>query len=333
MTAGAPAGSRKLGILFIVVSAFFFALMNLFVKLSGELPTMQKAFFRNLVAAGVALVLLLRRPSQFKTIKGNLYPLIMRSVAGTLGIILNFSAIDNMDIADASILNKLSPFFSIIFSFALLREKPGRFEWLAVAVAFGGAMLVVKPSFSSDVLPAIGGVFGGMSAGLAYTFVRKAGAGGASRNLIVFFFSVFSCIVILPFMVVGFVPMKWYQTLYLLAAGAAAAGGQVFITRAYTYAPAKEISVFDYTIVIFTAAFGAAFLREFPDALSYAGYAVVILGAGINWLYHMVKERSTKAAEAVSGGADKTPARNGSASDGRVKDKDPPGGADGGGDG
>ena len=172
-----------------------------------------------------------------------------------------------------------------------------------------------------------------MSAGLAYTFVRKAGAGGASRNLIVFFFSVFSCIVILPFMVVGFVPMKWYQTLYLLAAGAAAAGGQVFITQAYTYAPAKEISVFDYTIVIFTAAFGAAFLREFPDALSYAGYAVVILGAGISWLYHMVKERSTKAAEAVSGGADKTPARNGSASDGRVKDKDPPGGADGGGDG
>ena len=115
------AKKRCLGILFIVASAFFFALMNLFVKLAGDLPTMQKAFFRNLVAAGVAFALLIVRPSQVRTIKGNLYPLFMRSAAGTLGIILNFTAIDSMDIADASILNTLSPFFSIIFSFFLLR--------------------------------------------------------------------------------------------------------------------------------------------------------------------------------------------------------------------
>ena len=270
------AKKRYLGILFIVASAFFFALMNLFVKLAGDLPTMQKAFFRNLVAAGVAFALLIVRPSQFKTIKGNLYPLFMRSAAGTLGIILNFTAIDSMDIADASILNKLSPFFSIIFSFFLLREKPAKFEWLAVLVAFAGAVFVVRPSMSAEVLPAVGGVLGGMSAGLAYTFVRKAGEGGASRNLIVFFFSVFSCLVILPFMIVQYKHMTWAQTGYLLAAGAAAAGGQIFITRAYTYAPAKEISVFDYSIVIFAAVLGGIFLGERPVALSFAGYAIVI---------------------------------------------------------
>ena len=290
---------RYLGIIFIIVSAFFFALMNLFVKLAGDLPTMQKAFFRNLVAAGVAFVLLMRKPSQFKTIKGNVYPLVMRSLAGTMGIILNFSAIDSMDIADASILNKLSPFFSIVFSVFLLKERPAKFEWIAVAVAFVGAVFVVKPSFSPEVIPAIGGVFGGMSAGLAYTFVRKAGEGGASRNLIVFFFSMFSCIVILPFMLAGYKHMTWQQTLYLLAAGASAAGGQLFITRAYTYAPAKEISVFDYTIVLFTAAMGAMFLGEFPDALSYIGYAIVIGGAAINWAYHMIKERRAAKAAAI----------------------------------
>ena len=285
------AKKRYLGILFIVASAFFFALMNLFVKLAGDLPMMQKAFFRNLVAAGVAFALLIVRPSQFRTIKGNLYPLFMRSAAGTLGIILNFTAIDSMDIADASILNKLSPFFSIIFSFFLLREKPAKFEWLAVLVAFAGAVFVVRPSMSAEVLPAVGGVLGGMSAGLAYTFVRKAGEGGASRNLIVFFFSVFSCLVILPFMIVQYKHMTWAQTGYLLAAGAAAAGGQIFITRAYTYAPAKEISVFDYSIVIFAAVLGGIFLGERPVALSFAGYAIVIAGAAINWIYHMVNEK------------------------------------------
>ena len=268
--------------------------MNFFVKLSGDLPTMQKAFFRNLVAAAVAFVLLIRRPSQFGTIKGNVYPLVMRSLAGTLGIILNFSAIDGMDIADASILNKLSPFFAIVFSVFLLREKPSKIEWLAVAVAFVGAIFVVRPSLSAEVIPAIGGVMGGMSAGLAYTFVRKAGANGASRNLIVFFFSASSCLMILPFMIAGFVRMTWQQTLILLAAGASAAGGQIFITRAYTYAPAKEISVFDYTIVIFAAVLGALFLEEWPDALSYVGYAVIVCGAVINRVYYSVAERKKR---------------------------------------
>lgn len=297
---------RYYGILFIIISAFFFALMNMFVKLAGELPTMQKAFFRNLVAAGVAFVFLLRRPSQFRTIKGNLYPLIMRSVAGTVGIMLNFAAIDSMDIADASILNKLSPFFSMIFSIFLLREKPNRYEWLAVAVAFIGALFVVKPTFSPEIIPAVGGVMGGMSAGLAYTFVRKAGAGGASRNLIVFFFSAFSCLMLLPFLIAEFVPMTLEQTLFLLGAGASAAGGQIFITRAYTYAPAKEISVFDYTIVIFAAILGAVFLSEFPDVLSYVGYVIVIGGAAINWIHHMVVSRRLKTVECKEAKADKT---------------------------
>ena len=104
-------------------------------------------------------------------------------------------------------------------------------------------------------------------------------------------FSVFSCLVILPFMIVQYKHMTWAQTGYLLAAGAAAAGGQIFITRAYTYAPAKEISVFDYSIVIFAAVLGGIFLGERPVALSFAGYAIVIAGAAITWLYHMGNEK------------------------------------------
>ena len=287
--------NRYKGIIFITVSAFFFALMNLFVKLSGNLPTMQKAFFRNFVAAIIALVMLLARPAQFRTIKGNVFSLVMRSVAGTLGVILNFYAIDSINIADASILNKLSPFFAILFSWVILCEKPSKFEFLAVLIAFVGAGFVVRPTFSVEVLPAFGGVLGGMMAGLAYTYVRRAGSNGAARNLIVFFFSAFSCIVILPFMIIGYKHMEWWQILYLLGAGGSAAGGQMFITRAYTYAPAKEISVFDYSIVIFTTVLGMIFLSEFPDALSYVGYVIIIGGAAVNWVYQKYKEKHGKA--------------------------------------
>ena len=39
------------GMMCIILAAFFFAAMNVFVKLAGDLPSIQKSFFRNLVAA------------------------------------------------------------------------------------------------------------------------------------------------------------------------------------------------------------------------------------------------------------------------------------------
>ena len=50
--------SRNKGILCILSSAFFFALMSVFVRLSGDVPSMQKVFFRNLVAIVIAVVML-----------------------------------------------------------------------------------------------------------------------------------------------------------------------------------------------------------------------------------------------------------------------------------
>lgn len=287
------------GIIFIIISAFFFSLMFLFVALADEnIPTAQKAFFRNIVAAAISFVMLMRKPSDFKTIKGNWVSVLIRSVAGTAGIFLNFYAIDNMNISDASMLNKLSPFFGIVFSLFILREKPSWVEWVAVIAAFGGAVFIALPGFGAgkawEFLPALAGVGGGMMAGLAYTFMRKASLNGAARNMIVFMFSFISSLIFLPPMIITFRPMSWLDTLYLFLAGTAAAGGQIFITMAYAKAPAKSISVFDYTIIIFSAIWGAIFLGQYPVWQSYVGYVIIIAAAISVWLYHLYRDKYPK---------------------------------------
>ena len=70
---------------------------------------------------------------------------------------------------------------------------------------------------------------------------------------------------------------------YLILAGVSASLGQFSITTAYKYAPAKEISVFDYTQVIFAALLGIIFLGEVPEVLSIIGYAIIICVAIIRW--------------------------------------------------
>ena len=42
--------SKTRGIFYVIFAAFGFSGMSLFVKLAGDLPAMEKAFFRNFVA-------------------------------------------------------------------------------------------------------------------------------------------------------------------------------------------------------------------------------------------------------------------------------------------
>ena len=277
-----PAKRKGVGVLFILGAALSFAFMNLFVNLAGELPVMQKVFFRNLVSAGVVFVLLLFTKEKFRIkSKECLLWLFLRAAVGFIGVILNFYAIDAIgSISDASILNKLSPFFAILFSVFLLKEKPRAYEVAFVVLAFAGAMFVVKPTFTMQSLPAVSGFLSGACAGFAYTCVRVLGVKGERGMMTVFFFSAFSTLVALPFFTAFYEPMTPFQWFSLIMAGVSATGGQFCITAAYRFAPAKEIAVFDYSQVLFAAVLGFFFLDQVPDVLSIVGY-VVIIGAAV----------------------------------------------------
>jgi integral membrane domain protein len=181
--------SAQKGILCIISSAFFFTVMNLCAKLSGNLPSIQKAFFRNSIACCASIFVLIKNRQFVLPQKKNLLFLILRAVMGTAGLVSNFYAVSHLALADASILAKLAPFFTIFFSFLFLKER--------------------------------------------IRFTR------------------------------------------LLATGAAGAGGQFNVTAAYSYAPAKNIAVFDYTQILFAAAFGFLLFHEIPDRYSIAGYVII----------------------------------------------------------
>lgn len=270
--------SKTKAVLCILSAALFFALMAAFAHLAGDLPAMQKAFFRNFIALFIAMVLLLRTKEKFHFQKRNLPGLLARSLFGSVGVFCNFYAVDHLLLSDASMLNKLSPFFAVIASYFLLKEKVSFRQGLTIVLAFFGALLIVKPSSASfgASLPAMVGFLGGVTAGIAYTFVRYLGQHGERAPFIVFFFSACSCLMTLPFLLFDYHPMTAQQLLCLLAAGACAAIAQFSITTAYSLAPAREISLFDYTQVIFSAIIGLFLFGQFPDHWSILGYGIII---------------------------------------------------------
>lgn len=281
--------SKTKGIICILLSAFCFSGMSSFINLSGDLPVPQKVFFRNLVALFCASAVLLKNHQPFKPIKGCLKYHFLRSSVGLIGVFGNFYATTHMaHTADAAMLNKLSPFATLIFSALFLKEKVKPKQAVAIVVAFVGAMFVIKPTLSNvELVPSLAGFIGGVSAGAAYTTVRHMANKGENGRFTVFFFSAFSVAVTAPYLIFNYHPMTLQQLFYLFMVGVCAAGGQFAITAAYTFAPSSEISVYDYSNIIFTAIEGYFFLgHQIPDVLSIVGYFIICLMAVWMFIYN-----------------------------------------------
>lgn len=299
MASAADASSSKSlrrGILCILLSTFGFALMAMFVRLAdvcgdSQLPAVQKALFRNIVAASIAGWAFFRRPSsvsQKVSIPKSLRTwgdLILRCVFGSIGIFAHFYALTHIPVGNAMALNRTAPFFTLLMAWILLGQRMTLRQMLCVAGAFAGAMFVIKPGFGMLSGHAIVGLVGGFCAGAAYAFLHKLGKSGIDGAFIIFFFSMFSCVACVPFLVCGFAPMSLLQVVVLLAAGASAALGQFGITWGYRFAEPRQVAVYDYSGIVFAAMMGFLAFGQVPDILSLIGFAVIIV-MGLSLHFH-----------------------------------------------
>src|SRR5690625_5779793 len=139
----------------MLITSIGFSFMSLFVKLAGDLPAIQKSFFRNFVSAIIAFVFVIYNKESLFGKKENQLVLLGRSIFGTIGVVFLFYAIDHLVMSDADMLNKMSPFLVIILSAIFLKERILPFQMATIIIAFIGMLFIVKPSFFFDVFPYI----------------------------------------------------------------------------------------------------------------------------------------------------------------------------------
>ncbi|MBU8871011.1 MAG: DMT family transporter [Gemmatimonadales bacterium] len=263
----------------MILSGFSFALMGAMVKLSGDVALPTKVFFRNLVTLGLTTLVAIRTGENVLASTPNAWRLIFRSVFGLCGVTLYFFALGRMNLADASLLNKTSPFFASGLAVLLLGERFHRALIPALAAAFIGAMLVIKPQFDYSALPAMAGLGSGLFAGMAYTVVRSL-KGKESPNRIIFTFSLVSSLATLPFLIASPPQPTVGQWWTLAGTGVFAAGGQFGLTFAYHHARVSRISLFTYLHVLFALVVGFVLWGERPDLYSWLG-GLLIIGAAM----------------------------------------------------
>jgi drug/metabolite transporter (DMT)-like permease len=276
--------NKPKAVVYMITASFFFALMGAMVKLSGDLPVFEKVFFRNFISLIIAFAAIRKTGASLLGKKENQKFLLLRSFLGLIGVVLYFYAISHMYLADSSMLNKLSPFFTTIFAWLFLKEKLSKVQVPALILVFSASLLIIKPSFNFVMLPAIAGFISAIGAGSAYTVVRFL-KGKEDPSTIVFYFSFVSVIGVLPLMLINFKVPSSTQFIYLIATGITAAIAQLCMTISYKYSPANKVAIYDYLNIIFSAALGFIIWSEFPDLLSIFGGVIIVLTAFSLYVY------------------------------------------------
>lgn len=268
----------------MILSALSFAIMASLVKSLAIYPVTEKVFFRNFFSLILTVVLILKKGQGFAG--NNKKLLLLRSVLGMLGIVFYFYAISHMKfLADATIMNNMSPFFVVILSFIFLKEDVSKYQVVALVLAIIGVTLIVRPKFDLTILPALSGLFSALFAGGAYVAVRYLRQTDSPKT-IVFYFTLLTTVCMLPFILKGdWLMPAGIDIVKVLGVGLFATMGQYALTYAYKYVEASQVSIYTYSGIIFSSIIGILIFKESLEIFTVLGGLLIIAGGYVNFYY------------------------------------------------
>ena len=276
---------RTKGAALMCTSALLFSAMQIPISLSGTtIPIMEQVFFRNIVTLILSFILIMRSGGSLFGTKKNQPLLFVRSAFGFLGLITQFYAVAHANQGDVSTMMKLSPFMITLWAAIFLKEKIRKVQIPALLIAFLGAAFVANPAFNSNLLPLFMAFLCAFFSSVSYTLLAyfKNKVDGMT---IIMHFSTFCVLACIPFMIFDFVMPTFKELLLLLLIGVFGGFGQIALTYAYRLATAAEISIYNYSGIVFSIILGYVFLGEVLDVTSVIGCALVIIAALITYIF------------------------------------------------
>lgn len=267
----------------MVLAAFFFSLMAVTVKmLRGKIPSQEIVLARSIFMFIVGIYLLKRYRQPL--LGRNKKLLFMRGFFGFLGLSAFFYTLTTIPIADSVVLQYTSPLFTAILAPFILQERNSPRQWLLYLLSFSGIVLIVKPGFSVNFVPALIGLAGAASSGAAYNLVRKLGRTEHPLHIILYL-PALSIPLATPATLLNFVPPTCLDIALLVLIGLLTFTAQIFLTRSLKMEQAAKATNVSYISIVFSTVFGLLFWKEVPDLFTLFGALLVLIS-----IYWMAKQ-------------------------------------------
>jgi len=289
MTKTTTQENTKLAIKYMLISSFLFAFTGGFAKeLSTYISSLEVVFFRNI--SGVIIILYAVYKSPLNQKGGKPFLLFLRGFVGFSALLMYFYNIATISLAEALTFSKLSPVFTAIFSFLLLKEKLSTVAWIGVFVGFAGVLFItgfdVMTLSKTDWL----GILSGVGAGLAYTSIRELRKYYDNRAIVLSFMVVGTVGPIILFVIAEYYTnehLDWIFAPFVMPTGMAwvhivglgvfATFSQLYMTKAYALARGGIVGTIGYTTIIFSIIVGMMLGDMFPSNVVLIGIGFIVL--------------------------------------------------------
>jgi drug/metabolite transporter (DMT)-like permease len=281
--------NTKLALRYMLISSFLFAFTGAFAKLlSDYMSSVEVVFFRNIT--GVILISYAIYKSPVKQIGGKPFLLFMRGFIGFSALLMYFYNIANIPLAQAQTFNKISPIFTAIFSYLLLKEKLSIQAWIGIFIGFIGVLFITNFNVFALSKTDWLGICSGIGAGLAYTSIRELRKSYDNKIIVLSFMTVgtiaplilmivasYITIDSLDWILAKFVMPKAIAWIYIVALGIFATFSQLYMTKAYSLASGGIVGTISYTNIIFSIALGMLLGDLFPSFMVIIGIILIII--------------------------------------------------------
>jgi drug/metabolite transporter (DMT)-like permease len=295
-----PEQNRLLGIGLRIAATTCFAFMAAAIKLGHDagVTTPELAFYR--FAFGLlpllGWILWDRAWGAWRTERPMAH--VSRAVIGLTTMLLAFSALAYLPLAESTTIGFAAPLFAVMLSALVLKEKVGRHRWSAVAIGFLGVLVVMRPGGTH--VPAVGlalALAAAFGVGLVTITIRQIGRTEGTQTTVLWF-SLLSMLALAPFLAVhgrAHEPGTWG---IIAALGLFGGFGQLFLTSSLRFAPVSVVVPFDYTQLLWAVLLGWWLFADQPPATTWGG-AAVIIASGLYTLYREHKLGRERAKQAT----------------------------------
>ncbi|WP_194974666.1 DMT family transporter [Aquiflexum lacus] len=263
----------------MLLAGFLFSLMNVSVKLIPHIPAIEIILFRSVFSLVLTYILL--KKENLPVLGSNKKLLIIRGIAGSIGLMAFFYTLQNIPLASAVTLNYLAPVFTTILGIFIVKEKVQARQFLYFGVSFLGVIVIegFDPRISTFDLSIA--LIASLAMGVAYNVIRKLNT--TEHPLVIMFY--FPLITIPIAAVASYyfwvLPSGW-DWVILLAVGLLTQFAQYFMTLAYQNAQLSKVASLSYVGIIYALGFGFFIFGETYSLVVFFGMALVLMGVILN---------------------------------------------------
>jgi len=201
-----------------------------------------------------------------------------RSSFGWAGVTLMFASLAYIPMADATAISFLNPVFAMALAIPLLGEKVGRVRWAAAAIAFAGAMTLLRPTPESFQPGAMLALAAAAVIGMELIFIKKLAGREAAFQILIVNNAIGLVIASVAVVMVWQIPTPT-QIAGLAAVGGLMACAQVCFINGMARADASYVAPFSYAALVFAALYDFVIFDAVPDWITWLGAAVILSGA------------------------------------------------------